>query len=181
MDNEQIKETIEHFKGNGETIRVRDIAYTLLSKMFADSKTAYQCLFGSADGYEDYADDEMRSKLELYLSDAGYIRSISTDDDTGEITFEVNKKEMERLLVKTQQAMDDGLVDPKDGLKIMADIRVKLNDKFKVESKNQYRQIIVEKKFDFVCPHTRHECYQLDKDFAMKKWNLIENTQNNGE
>jgi hypothetical protein len=181
MDNEQIKETIEHFKENGETIRVRDIAYTLLSKMFADSKTAYQCLFGGADGYEDYADDEMRSKLELYLSDAGYIRSISTDDDTGEITFEVNKKEMERLLVKTQQAMDDGLVDPKDGLKIMADIRVKLNDKFKVESKNQYRQIIVEKKFDFVCPHTRHECYQLDKDFAMKKWNLIENTQNNGE
>jgi hypothetical protein len=180
MDNEQIKETIEHFKEKGETIRVRDIAYTLLSKMFADSKTAYQCLFGGADGYEDYADDEMRSKLELYLSDAGYIRSISTDDDTGEITFEVNKKEMERLLVKTQQAMDDGLVDPKDGLKIMADIRVKLNDKFKVESKNQYRQIIVEKKFDFVCPHTRHECYQLDKDFAMKKWNLIENTQNNG-
>lgn len=181
MDNEQIKETIEHFKEKGETIRVRDIAYTLLSKMFADSKTAYQCLFGGADGYEDYADDEMRSKLELYLSDAGYIRSISTDDDTGEITFEVNKKEMERLLVKTQQAMDDGLVDPKDGLKIMADIRVKLNDKFKVESKNQYRQIIVEKKFDFVCPHTRHECYQLDKDFAMKKWNLIENTQNNGQ
>ena len=181
MDNEQIKETVEHFKENGETIRVRDIAYTLLSKMFADSKTAYQCLFGSAEGYEDYADDEMRGKLELYLSDAGYIRSISTDDDTGEITFEVNKKEMERLLVKTQQAMDDGLVDPKDGLKIMADIRVKLNDKFKVESKNQYRQIIVEKKFDFVCPHTRHECYQLDKDFAMKKWNLIENTENNGK
>jgi hypothetical protein len=116
----------------------------------------------------------MRSKLEQYMSDAGYIRSISTDDDTGEITFEENKKEMERLLAKTQKAMEDGLVDPKDALKIMADIRVKLNDKFKVESKNQYRQIIVEKKFDFVCPHTRHECYQLDKDFAMKKWNLIE-------
>lgn len=180
MDNDQIKKTIEHFKESGDTIRVRDIAYTLLSKMFADSKTAYQCLFGSADGYEDYADDEMREKLERYLSDAGYIRSVSTDDDSGEITFEENKKEMERLLAKTQQAMDDGLVDPKDALKIMADIRVKLNDKFKVESKKQDRMIVVERKFDFVCPHTRHECYQLDKDFAMKKWNLIENTQNNG-
>lgn len=181
MDNEQIKGTIEHFKEGGKTIRVRDIAYTLLSKMFVDGKTAYQCLFGSAEGYDDYTDDEMRGKLEQYMSDAGYIRSISTDDDTGEITFEENKKEMERLLTKTQKAMEDGVVDPKDALKIMADIRVKLNDKFKVESKNQYRQIIVEKKFDFVCPHTRHECYQLDKDFAMKKWNLIENTQNNGE
>lgn len=180
MDNEQIKKTIEHFKESGDTIRVRDIAYTLLSKMFADSKTAYQCLFGS-EGYDEYADDEMRDKLEQYLSDAGYIRSVSTDDDSGEITFEENKKEMERLLAKTQQAMDDGLVDPKDALKIMADIRVKLNDKFKVESKKQDRMIVVERKFSFVCPHTRRECYQLDKDFAMKKWNLIENTQNNGE
>lgn len=180
MDNDQIKKTIEHFKESGETIRVRDIAYTLLSKMFADSKTAYQCLFSGADGYDEYSEDEMRSKLEQYLSEAGYIRSVSTDDDSGEITFEENKKEMERLLAKTQQAMDDGLVDPKDALKIMADIRVKLNDKFKVESKKQDRMIVVERKFDFVCPMTRKECYQLDKDFAMKKWNLIENTQNNG-
>ena len=179
MDNDQIKKTIEHFKESGDTIRVRDIAYTLLSKMFADSKTAYQCLFGT-EGYDDYADDEMRGKLEQYMSDEGYIRSVSTDADTGGITFEQNRREMEILLEKTQQAMDDGLVDPKDGLKIMADIRVKLNDKFKVESKQQDRMIVVERKFSFVCPHTRKECYQLDKDFAMKKWNLIENTQNNG-
>lgn len=173
MDNEQIKKTIEHFNENGETIRVRDIAYTLLSKMFADSKTAYQCLFGS-EGYDEYADDEMRSKLEQYMSDAGYIRSVSEDNDTGTITFEENRREMELLLKKTQQSMDDGLVDPKDGLKIMADIRVKLNDKFKVESKQQERMIVVERKFDFVCEYTRHECYQLDKEFAMKKWNLVE-------
>ena len=119
--------------------------------------------------------------MEQYLSDAGYIRSVSTDDDSGEITFEENKKEMERLLAKTQQAMDDGLVDPKDALKIMADIRVKLNDKFKVESKKQDRMIVVERKFSFVCPHTRRECYQLDKEFAMKKWNLIENTTTDGK
>lgn len=180
MDNEQIKKTIEHFKDEGDTVRVRDIAYTLLSKMFADSKTAYQCLFGT-EGYDDYADDAMRSKLEQYLSDAGYIRSVSTDDDSGEITFEENKKEMERLLATTQKEMEKGTVETKDALKIMADIRVKLNDKFKVESKQQDRMIVVERKFNFVCPATRKECYQLDKEFAMKKWNLIENTQDNGD
>lgn len=179
MDNEQIKKTIEHFKDEGDTIRVRDIAYTLLSKMFVDNKTAYQCLFGS-DGYEEYADDGMRGKLEQYLSDAGYIRSVSGDDGTGTITFEENRREMELLLKKTQQSMDGGLLDPKDGLKIMADIRVKLNDKFKVESKQQDRMIVVERKFNFVCPATRKECYQLDKEYAMEKWNLIENTQNDG-
>ena len=57
----------------------------------------------------------------------------------------------------------------------MADIRVKLNDKFKVESKQLDRMIVIEKKFDFVCPHTRHECYQLDKEEAMRRWNLVEN------
>lgn len=174
MDNDQIKKTIEHFKESGETIRVRDIAYTLLSKMFADSKTAYQCLFGSAEGYEDYADDEMRGKLEQYMSDAGYIRSVSEDNDTGTITFEENRREMELLLKKTQQSMDDGLVDPKDGLKIMADIRVKLNDKFKVESKQQDRMIVVEKKYNHICKRYRCECYLPTKEDLMEMYNLVE-------
>jgi hypothetical protein len=173
MDNEQIKKTIEHFKEIGETIRVRDIAYTLLSKMFADNKTAYQCLFGT-DGYDDYADDEMRSKLEQYMSDEGYIRSVSTDADTGGITFEQNRREMEILLEKTQQAMDDGLVDPKDALKIMADIRVKLNDKFKVESKQQARYIVVQKRYNNVCPHCNREIYIPSKQDLMEEYNLTE-------
>lgn len=173
MDNEQIKKTIEHFKDIGETIRVRDIAYTLLSKMFADSKTAYQCLFGT-EGYDDYADDEMRGKLEQYMSDEGYIRSVSTDADTGGITFEQNRREMEILLEKTQQAMDDGLVDPKDGLKIMADIRVKLNDKFKVESKQQARYIVVQKRYNNVCPHCNREIYIPSKQDLMEEYGLTE-------
>ena len=173
MDNEQIKGTIEHFKESGETIRVRDIAYTLLSKMFADNKTAYQCLFGT-EGYDDYADDEMRSKLEQYMSDEGYIKSISTDADTGGITFEQNRREMEILLEKTQQAMDDGLVDPKDALKIMADIRVKLNDKFKVESKQQARYIVVQKRYNNVCPHCNREIYIPSKQDLMEEYNLTE-------
>ena len=176
IDNEKIKSTIEHFRDGGENVRVRDIAFTLLSEMFADSKTAYQCLFvGDGDGFDEYSSDPMREKLKEYLTAEGFIRSISDDSDTGTLTFEENKREMEALLRKTQKAMDDGLVDPKDGLKLIADIRVKLNDKFKMERQHQERQIIVEKRFDFVCPHTRRECYQLDKEFAMKKWNLIQN------
>lgn len=176
MDNEQIKKTIEHFKEQGDNVRVRDIAFVLLSKMFADAKTAYQCLFGT-EGYDEYADEPLRDALRDYLTAEGYIRTVSTDDSGG-LTFEENKREMEMLLKKTQEAMDNGLVDPKDGLKLIADIRVKLNDKFKVEKQQKERQIIVEKRFDFVCPHTRRECYQLDKEEAMKRWNLTENKQN---
>ena len=174
IDNEQIKGTVEYFRQNGKPIRVRDIAYTLLAKMF-DAKTAFQCLFpGEENIFDVYVEDKLRDDLETYLTEQGYIKNLSTDADTGGITFNENKREMEMLLEKTQRALDDGLIEPKDGLKILADIRVKLNDKFKVQEQSKDRMIIVEKKFDFVCPYTKHECYQLDKEDAMRKWDLIE-------
>lgn len=173
MDNEQIKNTIDYFKESGETIRVRDIAYDLLSRMFTDSKTAYQCLFGG-DGYEDYVADDMRGKIDDYLTQQGFIKSFRTDADTGGISFEENRKEMEMLLAKTQKALDDGIIEPKDALKIMADIRVKLNDKFKVEARQQERTIIVEKKYSGVCEYCHHEIFIPSKEQLMEEYNLIE-------
>ena len=173
VDNEQIKNIIKHFEDeDGANVRVRDIAYTLLSKMFADGKTAYLCLFG-ADGYEEYVADEMRDKLTQYMTDAGYIRSFSTDDGTGGISFEENRREMERLLAQTQQALDNGLIEAKDGLKIMADIRVKLTDKFKVESQKKDRMIVVEKKFSGICEYCHHEIYVPSEEELMEKYGLI--------
>lgn len=174
MDNDAIKTTIEHFKEDGKSVRVRDIAYTLLSKMFADDKTAYQCLFTDIDGYEDYVRDNLRSEIEEYMTQQGYIRSFSTDEDTGGISFEENKKEMAALLEKTQQALKDGLIEPKDALKIMADIRVKLNDKFKVEAKQQERTIIVEKKFNHICDRFHVECYLPTVEDLKEMYNLTE-------
>lgn len=173
VDNEQIKDIIKHFENeDGANVRVRDIAFTLLSKMFADGKTAYQCLFG-ADGYDEYMADGMRDKLAQYMTDAGYIRGFSTDDGTGGISFEENRREMERLLAQTQQALDNGLIEAKDGLRIMADIRVKLTDKFKVESQKRDRMIIVEKKFSGICEYCHHEIYVPSEEELMEKYGLI--------
>lgn len=179
MDNEQIKRTIEHFKGEDVDIRVRDIAYALLSRMFADRKTAYQCLFG-ADGYDEYVSSDIREKLDDYLKNEGFVRSFSTDTDTGEISFEENKSALTKMIADIEADMAAGLIEKKDGYARIADIRYKLNDKFKVEAAKKDRMIIVEKKFDFVCPHTLRECYQLDKEDAMKRWNLIENPNTDG-
>lgn len=173
MDKEQIQSTIEDFRTKGKNIRVRDIAYTLLSKMFSDNNIAYQCLFGS-DGYEAYIADDMRAELEAYMTDMGYIRNMNADSDTGGISFEENRREMERLLAQTQQALDNGLIEAKDGLKIMADIRVKLTDKFKVESQKRDRMIIVEKKFSGICEYCHHEIYVPTIEELKEKYNLIE-------
>lgn len=179
MDNEQIKSTIDYFKKEGTDIRVRDIAYALLSRMFADRKTAYQCLFGP-DGYDEYISSDMRESLDEYLKSEGFVRSFSTDTDTGEISFEENKSALTKMIADIEMDMAAGLIEKKDGYARIADIRYKLNDKFKVEAAQKDRMIIVERKFDFVCPMLHKECYQLDKEDAMKKWNLIENPNSNG-
>ena len=179
MDNEQIKKTIEHFKEYGEEIRVRDIAFTLLSKMFSDPNTAYQCLFGQ-EGYEEYTNDILRDKIAQYMTDEGYIRSMSTDADSGGITFEENKRAMEKLLDDVQDALTKGIIEPKDAFARMADIRTKLNDKFKVEQTQKDRLIVVNAKYNSVCEHCHHEIYIPTKEQLMEEYNLIEKPNNDG-
>lgn len=180
INNEQIKKTIDYFRDEGKPIRVRDIAYTLLTKIF-DAKTAFQCLFaGEEYVFDTYAEDKMRDEIESYLTEQGFIRNIITDNDHDGITFNENKREMEMLLKKTQDALDNGIIEPKDALKIMADIRVKLNDKFKVEAQKTERTIIVQKRYNSTCQHCGREIYIPTKEQLMDEFNLIENPNNDG-
>ena len=78
------------------------------------------------------------------------------------------------LLAKTQKALDDGLIEPKDGLKILADIRVKLNDKFKVQEQSKDRLIVVNTKYNNVCSHCGHEIFIPSKEQLMEEYNLVE-------
>lgn len=172
MDNEQIKGTIEHFKGEDVDIRVRDIAYALLSRMFADRKTAYQCLFG-ADGYDEYVSSDIREKLDDYLKNEGFVRSFSTDTDTGEISFEENKSALTKMIADIEADMAAGLIEKKDGYARIADIRYKLNDKFKVEAAKKDRMIIVEKKYNHICERFRCECYLPTVEDLMEMYNLV--------
>ena len=180
MDNEQIKKTIEFFKD--DKVRVRDIAYVLLSKIFKDEKTAYQCLFGT-EGFEDYISNDLVGNLEKYMMQEGYIVNLSTDNETGDTTlsFEENNNSLIAMIKKIEEDMDSGVIEKKDGYARIVDIRTKLNDKFKVEADKKDRLIVVEKKFDFICPHSMRECYQIDIEYAKKKFNLIENTNSNGK
>lgn len=173
MDNEQIKNTIDHFKEDGADIRVRDIAYALLSRMFADRKTAYQCLFGP-DGYDEYVSSDMREKLDEYLTNEGFVRSFSTDLDTGKISFEENKSALTKMIADIEADMAAGLIEKKDGYARIADIRYKLNDKFKVEAAKKDRMIIVEKKYNDICAYCHHEIYVPTKEDLMEKYNLVE-------
>lgn len=173
MDNEQIKKTIEFFKD--DKVRVRDIAYILLSKIFKDEKTAYQCLFGT-EGFEDYISNDLVGNLEKYMMQEGYIVNLSTDKETGDTTlsFEENKNSLIAMIKKIEEDMDSGVIEKKDGYARIVDIRTKLNDKFKVEAEKKDRLIVVEKKYNHICERFHCECYLPTKEDLMEMYNLVE-------
>ena len=177
MTNEEIKETIEYFRKQGQQIRVRDIAFVLLSKIFESDVTAYQCLFGN-EGYDEYISSPLRKDIESYLKLQGRIKSQKSSES--ELSFEENKREMQGLIDRFEEGMENGTIDPAIGLAKIADIRVKLNDKFNVQEEQQERVIQVLKKFNAVCDCGR-EIYVPTKEELMEEYNLIENTQNNGK
>ena len=170
MTNEEIKEVIEYFRKQGTQVRVRDIAYVLLSKMFENSVTAYQCLFGNV-GFDEYNDAKERREIESYLRLQGYLRTESSSQD--ELSFEQNKREMQGLIERFEQGMENGTIDPAVGLAKIADIRVKLNDKFNIQEEQQERVIQVLRKYNAVCDCGR-EIYKPTKEELMEEYNLIE-------
>ena len=177
---EDIKKIIEDASKKGFKIGVRDIAFVVLLDAFENEDIAYKCLFGSESGFmQEYASVYARTGAVEYIKD--YIDILSTNNgsrskkqDVDDITFDENKSYMIKLKKDTEEAMANGEIEKKDALKILADISVKLNDKFNVKDANEDRQVvIVQNKVNAICECGR-EIYVPTKEEMMKKYNLVE-------
>ena len=128
---------------------------------------------------QEYASVSARTGAVEYIKD--YIDILSANNgsrskkqDIDDITFDENKAYMIKLKKDTEEAMANGEIEKKDALKILADISVKLNDKFNVKDANEDRQVvIVQNKFNAICECGR-EIYVPTKEEMMKKYNLVE-------
>ena len=168
---EQTRSIIEECKILGAEIKVRDIAFVFLSRTMAPN-LAYQCLWATTEGFEEYENNKKLAVLKDYMTRINLIGSSTVIKQEG-ITFEDNRKAMEQIIRDAEEGMQNGTIEPKDALKIIADVRVKLNDKFKVTDENKNRMIIVEQKFNAVCDCGR-EIYKPTKEDLMKEYNLVE-------
>lgn len=160
-----IKDIINSLKTEGIEARVRDVAYLVMCDSFVDkglaAKVAYQ------------EDEKPSNKVLSTLSEKlkpfgiGAVTTISKDE---------NREELLKLLQRVQDAEREGTIDPKDAIKIEADIRVKLNDKFNIEEEDgQRRIIVVPQKHDIICKWTSRECSAMpSKEACMKYYNLID-------
>lgn len=198
----RLEKIIEEAKKQSYEVRVRDVGYAVLVVGLGDEALAYKLIF-SDDGNEttykelphikflinylkaeDLKKNESKEAEDIARLIAQSKGKKASDKNDGSMTFEENREGIEQQLREIVELKKDAM-NPIEGegadlktlallQKTEADLRVKLNDKFGAAEKTAEQYIIVQKKFDFICPHTHRECYQMTKEDAMSKWNLIE-------
>ena len=149
MTNKDLLDCINACSKKGYSVNIRDIAYVLLINEI-ENKTAYKCIFGKDEDFnEDYY-----------------------------VTYqnEENKLEMIKLIKETQIALENGDIETKDALKIQADLRTKLNSQFNVSDDSNGQYIVVNQKFNDICPYCGREVSAkiISKEEAKLIYNLKE-------
>ena len=172
ISNENIKNIIADLQNKNVEVRVRDIAYVALRNMFEDMNVAYKSVFGPAEDSEiaAYDDSSMTEALSMYMKENFF------DTGDADISFEENKAYMLKLKSDVEKAVEKGEIPKKEGYKILADISIKLNDKFNVSEDVKESVVIVNHKYNDVCPycHREIESKPMSKEEAMKAYNLEE-------
>lgn len=167
----------------GLSPRLRDVAYAILQPTFGPDVTLHLIFPSDA--------DDLDPNLYEATPQYKFLRSVIDNttrppensesnhptlpsDNSEPITFEENKAQMVALLQEIQAAKTDGTLDIRDAIKLETEIRTKLNDKFETDSRTAEQYIIVQPKFDTVCPYTRRECYTMTKQFAIQAFGLVD-------
>lgn len=160
-----IKDIINSLKTEGIEARVRDVAYLVMCDAFVDKGLAAKVAYQEDEKPSNKVLSTLAEKLKPF--GIGAVTTISKDE---------NREELLKLLQRVQDAEREGTIDPKDAIKIEADIRVKLNDKFNIEEEEgQKRIIVVPQKHDIICKWTSRECSAMpSKEACMKYYNLID-------
>lgn len=190
-----LKQIIEDAKLRSHSeVRIRDVAYALMRVRFKDSLIPYTICFNAPEKDKDvniydakestkflirYFEKELAPKKGTKATEVkdAILKAKEESDIDGSISFKENRAGIENQLREIAELKS---LTEKSDVKTMAllqkteaDLRVKLNDKFGADEKEAQDYIITPKVYDYVCPHTRHECYQINKKEAMEKWHLI--------
>jgi hypothetical protein len=119
----------------------------------------------------------LKGYVDMNFSDGTRKKKKKDSDDGDDITFEENKAYMLKFKKDIEKAIEDGEMEKKDGYKALADISVKLNDKFQVQGEVKEQLIVVNTKFNAICGSCGREIYIPTKEDLMEKYNLVEKTE----
>lgn len=182
MTNKDLLDCINACSKKGYSVNIRDIAYVLLINEI-ENKTAYKCIFGkdedfNEDYYVTYQNEENIVFLKDYINGEKAVKENVARKKKNEdvLSFEENKLEMIKLIKETQIALENGDIETKDALKIQADLRTKLNSQFNVSDDSNGQFIVVNQKFNDICPYCGREVSAkiISKEEAKLIYNLKE-------
>lgn len=172
LSNENINDIIKAARGTSDTANERDLAFLVLCDMYADKDAAFKVVYPERGGVT-AAEYMTTDRIKAVLTAA---RPFGVGVEKGSsVSREENQEQLVRMLARIESAMDDGDIEPAQGLKMMADIRVKLQDKFDMDQSDDSQKhiIVVPQKHDYICPHTNRECSKMpSKDACMAYYGL---------
>lgn len=163
-------------------LRVKDIAFYILKDSFGDSLAAYRAAINptaETSDVESYEQGPLALFIEQWAKEhnmqpaVGENTPASLEEIADDLTFESNKAALIKMLSDIESLEASGEIEHKDAIKMAADIRVKLNDKFAVQDDNKSQIVVVPPKYNKICPHTRRECYEMTEEYACAQFHLI--------
>lgn len=183
IDNDKLNKILSDARASGHDAKVRDVCFVFLCRFFDDKATAFRSLFDKEGKMSDaQIVNYIKSEKVAYLEEA--LKAFEVKDNKpkrkkaeGEdITFDENLAYMLKIKRETEEAMAKGEIDKKDAFKILADITVKLNDKFNVSEEVKDQIVVVNAKYDYICPVCSTEVSRrpISKEEAMEMYGLIE-------
>lgn len=164
-------------------VTVRDISYVLLFFKYSVKDIAYKSIFdkdASSETIEKYDKSKVVQFLKTYIESSfndiqkEEPKKISVETLEREISKEENKAAIIQLIDEIKEAELKGLIGKKDSLKMQGDLRNKLDKTLDSSEEDNTKFIIVNQKFNSICPYCSREISVPTKEDLMKKYNLIE-------
>ncbi|MBO7684840.1 MAG: hypothetical protein J6Y20_04735 [Lachnospiraceae bacterium] len=161
LTSQQVKEIVQGLRSRGLDARLRDVSFVVLASVFGDEALAFRAIFGDRPQcpLEEYLEQPMVQEVKASIAAA----SPSSDEpaEAQAISFDDLKDGLiadMRALEELREAKDEKgvpVLDPKEMAQVvarLADIRVKLTEKFNTTERVIEQRVVVDQKFDSVCP-----------------------------
>jgi len=162
---QQVKDIVLGLRSRGLDVGLRDVSFVVLSAVYGDDALAYRSMFGDS--------PELSEAEYLSLPKMAEVRAavLALQPEEPEasgaiVSFDELKEGLiadMRALEELRDIRDEDGRSPLDAKELatvvarIADIRVKLTEKFNTTERVIEQRVVVNQKYDYVCPHCHHE------------------------
>lgn len=171
MTEADIKGIVRECRNAGYDIRIKDIIFLVACRFIKDAGIVYRCIYDKSISAVELKEYETGISFLKRLVDEKMGQTVQADAKGTtktaakkskkaaykDITFEENKDALIKLLEDIKHGKASGELDIATALKLETDIRTKLNDKFDISDKKDEHRIVVNSKYNDICPHCRRE------------------------